>query len=339
MNNILKKIGFLAVSLFAYNHTNANCTLSKGFTTVDIPMTIGKIVVKPNDPIGTILQKNTFSISPNNSTATCNRASDQIIAALPLNYPISPIGNNVYATNIPGIGIRLYREAADASDFSGYYPYRRTLTSNQTYTLSPGYFVMEVIKTAMTTGSGALVAGRYSTYYVSGQQNRPFLTTTVLSNAPILIASSSCEIQSGVDSPVQLPTVMKSAFRAIGSTQGEQNFNLSILCNGGENNSGIATSNTISLSFDYNSDTSNNQVINNSAANSIKANGVGVELLWNLNGANKPIQKATKLNIGSVSSNQTVEYDIPLTARYYQTATNVTAGEVKATATVTIQYD
>ena len=339
MNNILKKIGFLAVSLFAYNHTNANCTLSKGFTTVDIPMTIGKIVVKPNDPIGTILQKNTFSISPNNSTATCNRASDQIIAALPLNYPISPIGNNVYATNIPGIGIRLYREAADASDFSGYYPYRRTLTPNQTYTLSPGYFVMEVIKTAMTTGSGALVAGRYSTYYVSGQQNRPFLTTTVLSNAPILIASSSCEIQSGVDSPVQLPTVMKSAFRAIGSTQGEQNFNLSILCNGGENNSGIATSNTISLSFDYNSDTSNNQVINNSAANSIKANGVGVELLWNLNGANKPIQKATKLNIGSVSSNQTVEYDIPLTARYYQTATNVTAGEVKATATVTIQYD
>lgn len=339
MNNILKKIGFLAVSLFAYNYTNANCTLNKGFTTVDIPMNIGKIVVKPTDPIGTILQRNTFSISPNNSSATCSRASDQIIAALPLNYPISAIGNNVYATNIPGIGIRLYREAADASDFSGYYPYRRTLTPNQTYTLSPGYFVMEVIKTAMTTGSGALVAGRYSTYYVSGQQNRPFLTTTVLSNAPILIASSSCEIQSGVDSPVQLPTVMKSAFRAIGSTQGEQNFNLSILCNGGENNSGIATSNTISLSFDYNSDTSNNQVINNSAANSIKANGVGVELLWNLNGANKPIQKATKLNIGSVSSNQTVEYDIPLTARYYQTATNVTAGEVKATATVTIQYD
>ena len=339
MNNIFKKIGFLAVSLFAYSHTNANCNLSKGFTTVDIPMNIGKIVVKPNDPIGTILQKNTFTISPNNSTATCNRASDQIIAALPLNYPISPIGNNVYATNIPGIGIRLYREAADASDFSGYYPYRRTLTPNKAYTLSPGYFVMEVIKTAMTTGSGALVAGRYSTYYVSGQQNRPFLTTTVLSNTPILIASSSCEIQNGVDSPVQLPTVMKSGFKTIGSTQGEQNFNLSILCNGGENNSGIATSNMISLSFDYNSDNSNNQVINNSAANSIKANGVGVELLWNMNGANKPIEKATKLNIGMVSSNQTVEYDIPLTARYYQTATNVTAGEVKATATVTIQYD
>ncbi|MDB0197042.1 fimbrial protein, partial [Acinetobacter baumannii] len=48
-----------------YNQTYANCTLSKGFTTVDIPMTIGTIVVRPTDPIGTVLQKNTFTISPN----------------------------------------------------------------------------------------------------------------------------------------------------------------------------------------------------------------------------------------------------------------------------------
>lgn len=46
---------------------------------------------------------------------------------------------------------------------------------------------MEVIKTAATTGSGALVAGRYSTYYVTGQQNRPFLTTTVLSSSLFLL--------------------------------------------------------------------------------------------------------------------------------------------------------
>lgn len=339
MNNILKKIGFLAMSLFAYSHTNANCILSKGFKTIDIIMTVGTIVVRPTDPIGTILQKSTFAISPNDSTATCNRPGDLINAILPLNYPISPIGNNVFATNIPGIGIRLYRETSDVSDFTGYYPYSQPLPPNTPYTLSQGYFVMEIIKTAEITGSGALVAGRYSSYYVTGQLNRPLLTTTVISNAPIRIASSSCEIQNGVDIPIQLPTVTKSGFKAIGSTQGEQNFNLSILCNGGENTSGISTSNMISLSFDYTSDSTNNQVINNSAADSTKANGVGVELLWNMNGATTPIQKTIKQNIGIVSSNQTIEYDIPLTARYYQTATNVTAGEVKATATVTIQYD
>ncbi|ELW83058.1 TPA: fimbrial protein [Acinetobacter nosocomialis] len=339
MKKILIQSGLLITNFFIYNQANANCTLSKGFTTVDIPITIGTIVVRPNDPVGTVLQKNTFTISPNNSTATCNRPGDQIIAALPLNYPISPIGNNVYATNIPGIGIRIYREATDSSNSSGYYPYKLTLTPHTAYTLSPGYIVLEVIKTAATTGSGALVAGRYSTYYVTGQQNRPFLTTTVLGSSPILIASSSCEIQNGVDTVVELPTVTKSGFRAIGTTQGEKNFNLSILCNGGENNSGIPTSNTLSLSFDYNSDAANSQVISNSAAESTKANGVGVELLWNMNGANSTIQKGNKLGIGTIGSNQTVQYDVPLTARYYQTAANVTAGEVKANATVTIQYD
>ncbi len=65
MKKKLIKSGLLITSFFIYNQTYANCTLSKGFTTVDIPMTIGTIVVRPTDPIGTVLQKNTFTISPN----------------------------------------------------------------------------------------------------------------------------------------------------------------------------------------------------------------------------------------------------------------------------------
>ncbi len=64
MKKMLIKSGLLITSFFIYNQTYANCTLSKGFTTVDIPMTIGTIVVRPTDPIGTVLQKNTFTISP-----------------------------------------------------------------------------------------------------------------------------------------------------------------------------------------------------------------------------------------------------------------------------------
>lgn len=54
---MLIKSGLLITSFFIYNQTYANCTLSKGFTTVDIPMTIGTIVVRPTDPIGTVLQR------------------------------------------------------------------------------------------------------------------------------------------------------------------------------------------------------------------------------------------------------------------------------------------
>ncbi|ENU42066.1 hypothetical protein F985_02953 [Acinetobacter seifertii] len=57
MKKVLMKSGLLVTSLFIYNQAYANCTLSKGFTTVDIPITIGTIIVRPTDPIGTVLQK------------------------------------------------------------------------------------------------------------------------------------------------------------------------------------------------------------------------------------------------------------------------------------------
>ncbi len=37
MKKVLMKSGLLVTSLFIYNQAYANCTLSKGFTTVDIP--------------------------------------------------------------------------------------------------------------------------------------------------------------------------------------------------------------------------------------------------------------------------------------------------------------
>lgn len=327
-----------AAGLGVYSEANATCTLSSGFTTVDISMAVGRVVVRPSDAVGTILAKATFPINPNGSSLSCNSSSDTITAALTQNYPISAIGNSVYSTNIPGIGIRLYREAENATNFSGYYPYSRTLTRNQTYTLAQGYFVVEIIKTAATTGSGTLVPGRYSSYYVTGQSSKPSLTSTVYGNA-ITIASSSCQLQGDINKVVQLPTVNKSGFTGVGSTQGEQAFDLNILCNGGENPTGYEEKNVISLSFDYTPEGTNTQVLSNTAPNANKANGVGVQLLWNYQNKNQVIATGDKLEIGTINSNQSLQYNVPLTARYYQTATNVTAGTVRAMATVTIQYD
>ncbi|MFI7917832.1 hypothetical protein ACFMJ1_17490, partial [Acinetobacter baumannii] len=103
-----------------YGEANAYCTLSSGFTTVDISMAVGRVVVRPSDPVGKILRKATFPINPNGSTLRCTSYSDTITAALTQNYPLSPLGNSIYSTNIPGIGIRLYREAENATNFSGY---------------------------------------------------------------------------------------------------------------------------------------------------------------------------------------------------------------------------
>ncbi|OTU37607.1 fimbrial protein [Acinetobacter pittii] len=332
--------GFLfTAGLGVYGEANAYCTLSSGFSTVDISMAVGRVVVRPSDPVGKVLRKATFPINSTGqaSTAKCTSYSDSITAELTQSYPLSSLGNSIYSTNIPGIGIRLYREAENATNFSGYYPYSRSVTPGTSYFLASGYFVVEIVKTAEQTGSGTLVPGLYSRYYVSGYMNRPFLTSTV-SNA-ITIASSSCEIQGNINKVVQLPTVTKAGFKGVGSTQGEQTFDMNILCNGGINPTGYEEKNLISLTYDFTQDGTNTQVLANTAPTSEKANGVGVQLLWNYQNKNQVIKKGDKLALGTLSSNQTIQYNVPMTARYYQTATNVTAGKVRAMATVTIEYD
>ncbi|WP_218657203.1 fimbrial protein, partial [Acinetobacter baumannii] len=155
----------------------------------------------------------------------------------------------------------------------------------------------------------------------------------------ITIASSSCEIQGNINKVVQLPTVTKAGFKGVGSTQGEQTFDMNILCNGGINPTGYEEKNLISLTYDFTQDGTNNQVLANTAPTSEKANGVGVQLLWNYQNKNQVIKKGDKLALGTLSSNQTLQYNVPMTARYYQTAANVTPGKVRAMATVTIEYD
>lgn len=342
MKKLLLNSVLLIASLGIYSEANAACAPTIGFTTKAINMAVGRVVVRPSDEVGKILHKATFAIDPNNSTINCTSYSTGTVRAdLIQSYPLSRLGNNIYTTNIAGIGIRLYREAQNNTNFSGYYPYSKNITGGwrgTNYSLDSGYFVVEIVKIAEQTGSGALVPGQYSTYYLTNYASRPILTSYVLANA-ITIASSSCELQGNINKVVQLPTVMKSGFNGVGSTQGEQSFDLNILCNGGINPTGYEEKNLISLDFDFPQDGNNSEVMTNTAPSSTRANGVGVQLFWKYQSQNKPIRKGNKLQVGTVNSNQTVQYNIPLSARYYQTAANVTAGRVQAMATVTIQYD
>ena len=317
----------------------AACTADRGFTTVDISMNVGRVVVRPSDAVGTILRRASFPITPNNSRISCDRNAGIIQAVLSQNPVLSPTGgDSVYNTNIKGIGIRLYRDAGSGSGFSGYYPYSRNLSANQAYTLGAGFFVVEIIKTATSTGSGALTAGRYSSYHSRDDVSKPFLTSTVYGNA-ITIASSSCELLGDVNKTVQLPTVNKSGFKGVGSTQGTQAFDLNFLCNGGENLTTYEESNKISLNFDYTVAANTTNVLANNAPVSTRAGGVGIQMTTNYNNVSKIIAKNEKLELGTVKSNQNIQYNVPLSASYYQTDSAVTPGKVSSVATVTIQYE
>lgn len=334
------------------------CTPIQGFLTTDIKMNIGRVIVKATDQIGTILKKSQINIAGNNSTVYCNNTmsifgglfgiswgsnqggierDNTVYATLSKQPQLSNLGDSIYNTNIPGIGIRLYREVFNYQSFSGYYPYSRKLQSPQTYRLGEGYFVIEVIKTANQTGSGTLSPGRYSSYYTDGFESLPILTSTIYGDT-VSITSASCSIQGDANKLVRLPTVTNTGFKGIGSTQGEQAFNINISCNGGASASNYQESSQIGLSFDFSPDPTTNQAIENTATSNSKASGVGVQLISDYNNQNKIITKNSSIFLGSVQTNQNASYQVPLRARYYQTNTRVNAGEVKALATLTIDY-
>ncbi len=315
----------------------ASCSYSYNFRTVDISMDVGRVVVQPSDPVGKILKTAYFTISPNGSSVTCSRGGDYITAELSQNYAQNPAGQNVYATNIPGIGIRLYRKGDNAAEFSGYYPYRNKLYSDYyTYTLAAGYFYVEIIKTAPSTGSGTLVPGRYSSYYINNRTDLPILTSTVYGNA-ITIASSSCEIVGDNTRTIQLEPVTRAGFSGIGSSQGQQGFELNIRCNGGYNPTGYDVKSQISVSYDFVQEDGNRQVLKNTAPQ--PAQGVGTQLLLGDVGRNQVIGNGDRVPLGTIGNNQQFLYRIPMTARYVQSGQRVTAGPVKGLATVTIKYD
>ena len=134
MKKILITGALLTTGLGFTSLANAACAPTAGFTTKIISMAVGRVVVRPSDEVGKILRKATFGIDPNNSTINCTRYSSGTVRAdLTQSYPVSPLGNNIYSTNIPGIGIRLYREAQNNSNFSGYYPYSRNISGGSSW--------------------------------------------------------------------------------------------------------------------------------------------------------------------------------------------------------------
>lgn len=330
------KGALLLMGLGVGTETYAACTLSSGFQTIKIDMAIGKVVIKPSDAVGAVIYKKQVPIPENrSSTISCNNNNPGKFVAELVGNPQFAMQPSIYKTNVPGIGIRLYRTVNGNSTFSGYYPYSRQLEVNTNYYLGAGEFIIEIVKTAASTGTGNLAQGLYSTYYLDTVPGTPLLTSSVIGDT-ITITSSSCEIQGSVDKIVQLPTVNKSGFTGVGSTQGTQPFDLNISCNGGKN---IQTPDRISLSFDYDLATGTTNVLKNLAPDNVKAAGVGTQLISKYQGASQAIVKQGTVQLGQLTSDQQVTYNLPLEARYYQTNATVTAGEVKSMATVTIQYD
>lgn len=312
---------------------SAECTRSS-VPPVDINMELGRVIVSPDLPVGSVIRERTWSMDSAVIPWGECRGGTVLDANIVVNRPMS--GDNIIETNVPGIGLRFMRNA-DGGKIKITYPGHYIVPGDGTknVVLAGSIFTIQVIKTAEITGSGSLHEGEYTRYGYQPNSTMPALITRLTADA-ITIVSPSCKITSGVNQNVIMHPVKKSDFSGIGSTAGSTPFAINLLCSGGVN---LENTSNIYMSFngELAPETKKEQgVLENSSAELQAANGIGVQVLTD---KDIPLEWGAKKPIGTVGILQEKAINLNYIAKYYQYKKEISSGKVQAKMVFNISYD
>lgn len=317
----------LLMSLWVHD-VNAACRISfpdnSSRYTLNSNVDLGVIEVKPSDRIGQVLKSVAVAFSDMSITlATSCSGTSALVSTFEKPFPLSALANRIYNTNIEGIGVRINMQSKAILSVPGS---MNIVAGGNIY--GSDILVVQMIKTSNALQSGVLESGRYAQWAYTGvsiPKHVLNLTGSVTAAAP------TCTWLSQADRLINLATVSTAVFAGIGSTAAEQAFQLDLNCNGGPGG-------TVSLVFDFMSRPENTAVIQNTSLAAQKAQGIDVQLVSTGQGQQTVISKGAKLSIATLAANQTQTLNVPLTARYYQSDAQISAGEVRGQVTVTIEY-
>ncbi|HBW3433090.1 TPA: type 3 fimbria adhesin subunit MrkD, partial [Klebsiella pneumoniae] len=201
------------------------------------------------------------------------------------------------------------------------------------YSLEGSRFTLEIIKTAATTGSGTLAAGKYTSYDWESGSN-PILET-YLSASAITVVSPSCSVLSGKNMNVDVGSIRRTDLKGVGTTAGGKDFNIDLQCSGGLSETGYAN---ISTSFSGTLATSTTATMGallNEKAGSGMAKGIGIQVLKD----GSPLQFNKKYTVVRLNNQETRYITIPLHARFYQYGPTTSTGEVESHMIFNLTYD
>ncbi|KAA1012041.1 fimbrial protein [Paraburkholderia panacisoli] len=292
-----------------------------------------------NSQPGTVL----FSTVVNNSTAGIT----SIIACgqLTVSYTGTLGPYNTESTAIPGIGARFSWSGGPYGLGTGYLPQTTTSApygsagSPANFKWSTGTITLELVQT------GPLQPGNYSlgtnSIKLTSGQSSTFAQMSVLASGtttalPIVVVQHpTCRV-STPSIQVPLGSVPLKSFSGVGSTSPVQpSFNISLSCTGGD--TGVMTSVYTTLTDQTNPTNQSNTL---SLSTSSTASGIGIQVL-NGNtvisyGPDSSVVGNPNQWLAGSTGNGT--FNIPLTARYVQTAPTVKPGTANGIATFTMSY-
>ncbi|MEL0552621.1 fimbrial protein [Raoultella lignicola] len=328
----LSKRLIMAAGLLALGTSTvwADCS-RRSASTVKFDMTLGRVVVSPDLPVGAVIVKQDWTMPGGNGVSyyctNNNTFRADIVAA-----GVHDLGNKVYSTNVPGIGMRFSRGGSTVNIV-----YPGSYTSNggrgTNYTLEGSRFTLELIKTAAVTGSGTLAAGKYTSYDWE-RGNNPILETYLSANA-ITIVSPSCTVVGGKNMNVPVGTIKRSDLKGVGTTAGGRDFNIELQCSGGLSDTGFANIQTSFSGTLATSTTLKQGALLNEKSGSSAAKGVGIQVLRD----GIPLEFNKKYSIGSLRNQETRYFTQAYHARFYQYLPTTSTGEVESHMIFNLTYD
>lgn len=242
------------------------------------------------------------------------------------------LGDNVYDTGVPGIGIRF------AHPIGGWFPYEGTLKSG-TYEPYPGKATLQLVKIGDIPAPGILPtiyaqteiteAGVGSSYYLN------LYTRFTIYGPKLDISIPTCQVTTPLVS-VSMAPVYSSQFTEMGSVSDARDLAIGVKCTGGAAGSKVAVHAVLT---DQSDPENRNDALKLSADST--ASGLGVQVLF----------KGNAIRFGPDSKHSDAEnrwltgttgldaYSIPLSARYVRTGPVVSAGTANARATFTLSYE
>lgn len=242
-------------------------------------------------------------------------------------------GGRIYKTNLPGLGVQL-GGVNTSGTVIGWVGRGNNIDGNVN---------QANIQTFTGPNIGIVNAGAAVTFYKIGDMSSGTLNQTVgrlimgdgsasgwatpeinVTISGLSVTVLACSLTTPTVS-APLGNIYATAFTGVGSTAGNNDFELGLNCAAG-------TKVNVTMNGTQNADTANTSVLALTGAGSAGvAKGVGAQILYNNAPLNIGSKLALKTSAGGVET-------FPFKARYYQTLNNILPGSANATATLDITY-
>ncbi|TCZ55663.1 fimbrial protein [Klebsiella grimontii] len=317
----MMKIIIFVICMFISLKSFANCNLPPLFNGY---VSLKQVLVQRDLPIGSVIATvtDTFNIPNRDTMYICT--GNITVSYLMVGNHTRTSYEDVYTTNIPGVGVKIQASAFIANRFlsipASTYSYRLTVGQFYPWSISMTFSLIKI----GDISSGTFATGRIG--QISAMNNRnvmvPYFNLYV--SGDLVVKQTACNVVTK-SLTVNLNDILTTRFNSVGTTQGSKPFTISLDCEPGARIN-------VSLNGTPNRETNQQGVLAlTSGSDATAADGIGIQVIRD----GSPIQ----LNQNSYwKTANGINDNLDFTARYYQTKQTVTSGVVNATATLTLTY-